>query len=233
MGIGDIRYTVLEVVNEVFRELGLSQVTSLTSNKLSVETVDFINDICDELSDFGNWQEVLTSGNIAAVSGQIDYSIVTSGNVKNIADIFFSSRRGPMREISVQEMRILTRSTSVGVPTQFAVFGTDANGNPNIRVRPVPAENEVGEVFSVLYYARAPRYTTADADAVIPFPGKVVKLGVLAKSLLSESNGSPTDKYKNIYTDYLTRRKEALNRYNADTGWGVQFAPSNARRGRR
>jgi hypothetical protein len=60
MGLGDIRYTVLQVVQEVFRKLGLNEPTSLSFNKLSIQMVDFINDVCNDLSDFGNWQEVFT-----------------------------------------------------------------------------------------------------------------------------------------------------------------------------
>lgn len=225
MGIGDVRYTVLEIVNEVQRKLGLSE-TSLTANSLAVQMVDFINDVCSDLSDFGDWQETLNSANVTAVSGQRDYSINTSANVKNIGDIFFSNRTGPMRNVTIRDMRIMTRVTSVGQPTQFCVFGTDSNGNPVIRVRPTPAANEDGELFSVVYYVRAPLYTTSDASLVIPYPADVVTLGVLCKALLNESGGSPTDHYTKTYQDYLEARKEALNRFNGDTGWDVNFTPS-------
>ena len=154
MALGDIRFTVLQVVQEVFRKLGLSEPASLTANKLSVQMVDFINDVCDDLSDYGNWQECLVSSNVTAVSGQSDYSIVTSGNVKNIADIYFSQRVGPMRHVTIEDMRILTRVTATGNPTQFTIFGTDSNGNPTIRVRPQPAQTQAGGLFSILWYQR-------------------------------------------------------------------------------
>lgn len=231
MGIGDIRYTVLEIVNEVQRKLGLNAETSLNANKLSVQLVDFVNDVCDDLSDFGNWQETLISANVTAVSGQRDYSINTSANVKNIGDIYFTLRQGPMRNITIDDMRIMTRVSITGTPTQFTVFGTDSNGNPLIRVRPTPASNEDGELFSILYYVRAPLYTTSDASTLVPFPGNLAVEGVLARALLNESGGSPTDHYNLVQNGYLTARKEALNRFKGDTGWSVSFAPS--RRGRR
>lgn len=225
MGIGDIRYTVLEVVNEVFRKLGLTAVGSLGANKLSIQMVDFINDICDDLSDFGNWQEMMVSSNVTAVSGQNNYNVSTSANIKNIGDIYFTKRTGPLRSITVQEMRLLTRTTSQGMPSQFTVYGTDANGNPNIRVRPIPDANADGGLFSILYYIRAPLYTTSDNNTIIPFPGNVVVQGVLAKAILNESGGSPTDHYTKEQQDYLEARKEALNRFNGDTGWDIQFSP--------
>lgn len=223
MGLGDIRYTVLEVVQDVFRKLGLDTPSSLSANKLSIQMVDFINDVCNDLSDFGNWQETIVSANVTAVSGQSDYSIQTSANVKNIGDIFFSQRTGPLRAVTVHDMRIMTRVTAVGQPTQFCTFGTDNGGNPNLRFRPTPGSNENGALFSINYYTRPPRYTTADASVRIPFPGEVVANGVLAAALLNESGGSPTDKYTSVYTKYLTGRKEALNRFMGDTGYDVSF----------
>jgi len=230
MGLGDIRYTVLEVVNEVQRKLGLSETSTLTQNKLATQMVDFINDICDDLSDFGNWQEMMVSANVTAVSGQVDYFINTSANIKNIGDIYFTKRTGPLRNVTVQEMRILTRTTSMGNPSQFTVYGTDVNGNPNLRVRPTPDSNAAGGLFSILYYVRAPLYTTSDTNTVIPFPGQLVVQGVLAKAILNESGGSPTDHYTKEQQDYLEARKEALNRFNGDTGWDIQFSPSHRRR---
>lgn len=225
MGIGDIRYTVLQVVNEVQRKLGLDATNTLTTNKLATQMVDFINDVCDDLSDFGNWQETITSVNVTAVSGQRDYSINTSANVKNIGDIFFSNKTGPIRNVTDHDMRIMTRVTAVGQPSQFCVFGTDSNGNPVLRFRPTPGANEAGQYFSILYFARPPKYTTASGATVIPFPAKVVILGTLAKAILNESEGAPNDRYSLTFKDYLVARKEALNRFNGDTGFDVSIVP--------
>jgi hypothetical protein len=231
MGVGDIRYTVLQAVNEAQRKLGLNE-TALNANKLSAQLVDFVNDVCDDLSDYGNWHETLVSAVITAASGQSDYSIATSGNVKNIGDVFFQGRTGPLRALPVDQMRLLTRVTSDGTPSQFSIVGTDANGNPNIRFRPRPGASEDGKLFSVLYWQRAPRYTTSDSASVIPFPARVVVLGVIAKQILNESGGSPTDKYTQVYQQYLVARKESLNRFNGDTGFNVVFRPWGGRRRR-
>jgi hypothetical protein len=195
--------------------------------------VDFINDVCNDLADFGDWQETLVTANITAVSGKSDYSINTSANVENIKDMFFSLRRGPLRNISVQDMRIMTRVTINGTPSQYTVLGTDANGNPNIRVRPKPSTAEAGYVFSILYYVRTPTYTTSDNNTLIPYPGRVVVKGALARAILNESDGSPTEKYSKIYEEYISDRKEALNRFNGDTGWDTSFVPSLTQRRRR
>jgi len=227
MGLGDIRFTVLEIVNEVQRKLGLDATSNLTANKLAIQLVDFVNDVCNELSDYGNWQEMLVSANVTAVSGQRDYSIATSANVKNIGDIYFSLRTGSLRHVTIDDMRRMTRvSAATGMPSQYTVFGTDNNGNPLLRVRPTPGTNEDGGLFSLVYYIRCPSYTTSDANTVVPFPGQLVIDGVLAAAILNESGGSPTDHYTRVQQTYLEMRKEALNRFNGDTGWDINFTPS-------
>jgi hypothetical protein len=233
MGVGDVRYTVLQTVNEVFRKLGLASVSNTAANKLSIQTVDFINDICNEMADAGDWQDMLVSANITAVSGQQDYSINTSANIHNIADLYFDQRKGPLRNVTVDDMRVLTRVTITGTPTQYCIFGTDANANPKIRVRPRPAASENGGIFSVLYFIRTPLYTTADDATVIPYPSRVVVLGVLAKVILNESGGAPDNKYQQVYQDYLSARKEGMNRFQGDTGWDISFVPSLISRRRR
>lgn len=231
MSLSDIRYTVLQITNEVQRKLGLNQTANLTANKVATQIVDYINDTCNDLSDFGNWQEVIASSNVTAVSGQRDYSITTSACIKNIADIYFLPRTGPMRFEIIDNMRRMTRVSSQGSPAQFTTFGTDATGNPMIRVRPTPGANEDGKLFSIVYYTRPPVYTTVDSAVIVPFPGDLLVSGSLARHLLNESGGSPTDHYSLYQQEYLQGRKEALNRYNGDTGWNVSFAPNF--RGRR
>lgn len=233
MGIGDIRYTLLQTVNEVLRKLGLNSVSTTNGNKLAVQLVDFINDVCSDLSDFGNWQETVTTANVTCVSGQSNYTINTSANIKNIGDVYFSQRRGPLTGVTIDEMRVLTRVTINGTPAQYTVFGTDANGNPNIRVRPRPGASEDGALFSVLFYIRAPLYVAGSDDAlIIPYPARIVVLGTLARQILNESGGAPTERFQLTYQDYLNARKEALNRFNGDTGWNTSFVPARGRRRR-
>lgn len=226
MGIGDIRYTVLQTVQEVFRKLLLAQPNTLSDNSLTRQCVDFINDVCNDLADSGEWQETLVTANITAVSGNTDYTISTSANVENIKDIYFSQRRGALTNITIDDMRVLSRVTATGTPAQYTIFGTDNNGNPNIRVRPIPAQTEDGGLFSILYYIRAPLYTVNDGATIIPYPARVVVLGTLARVYLNEAGGAPNDKYNTTFQDYQNSKKQALNRFNGDTGWNISFKPS-------
>lgn len=234
MQAGNTQYTVLQAVNEVQRKLDLQVTSSLLSNKLATLMVDWINDICDDLADFGQWQETVVTANVTAVSGQTDYSIATSAAIENIKDMYFSGRRGPLRYETIDTMRVLTRVTITGTPTQYTIIGVVSGGNPNIRVRPTPDSSASGGLFSILYYTRPPRYQASiDANTLIPYPARVVVQGLLAKVTLGESGGTPTDKYTNLWNGYLQMRKTALNRYKGDTGWNISFTPGRSNGWRR
>jgi|SRR5665213_1068720 len=232
MAITDLRFTVLQTVNEVQRKLGLNT-TTLTGNKVSIELIDHINDVVDDISDFGNWMEQLTTCEITAQTSVRDYSIVVSAVVKSIGDVYLSTRRGPLRSTDLDTMRIMTRTTSLGTPSQFVIFGTDANGNPVLRVRPTPDVSTGGAMFSVLFYRKPSIYTTSDSATLIPFPSRVVVLGTLAAYTLRESGGAETPLYQMYYQQYTEAKKSAYNRFNGNTGWDVSFTPGNPSRWKR
>lgn len=234
MSSGDLRFTVLQVVNEVQRKLGLSSTPSLLTNKVATELVDHINDVVDDLSDFGNWMETLTTAKVTAQVSVRDYVVQTSGVIKNIGDIYIDTRSGPLRSVDIETMRIMTRSTALGQPSQYCIFGVDASSyQPIIRVRPTPDASQAGAVFSILYYKKPSQYTTADTNTVIPYPARVVVLGVLAHYTLRESGGSQTEMSQIYQQGYDMGKRNALNRFNSDTGWDVSFAPARRNRWRR
>lgn len=225
MSISDLRMTVLQTVNEVQRKLGLDATGSLSANKISKELVDHINDTVDDISDYGNWMEQLTTCRVTAQVSVMDYQINVSAVVKSIGDIYLTSRAGALRSVDIETMRILTRTTALGTPSQYCIFGTDSNGNPLIRVRPMPDTNTDGSMFSILFYQKPPIYTTSDGAIVIPFPSRVVVLGTLASYTLRESGGAETPLYQMYYNQYLEAKKRAFRRMNGDTGWNVSFRP--------
>lgn len=232
MSLSDIRQTLLQTVNEVQRKLGLSE-TSLNANKVSRELVDHVNDVVEEISDFGNWMETLTTAKVTAQTSVRDYMIQTSAVIKNIGDVFLSTRRGPLISVDIPTMRIMTRVTALGQPSQFCIFGTDTNGNPLIRVRPTPDASQDGSMFSILFYTKPSLYTTSDSNVIIPYPSRGVVLGTLARFTLRESGGAPDDKFTMFNNQYQEWRRQALNRFNSDTGWDVSFSPGLSYRRRR
>lgn len=231
MAITDLRMSLLNIVNEVQRKLGLNTTAALNSTKVSTELVDHVNDVVDDISDFGNWMEQLATAKVTALTSVATYSIGVSGVVKSIGDIYLSTRRGPLSSVDIDTMRILTRTTTMGQPSQFCIMGTDSNGNPSIRVRPTPDSSNNGSLFSILYYLKPSIYTVSDGSTIVPFPSRVVILGTLAAYTLRESGGAETPLYQMYFQQYMQAKKNAYARMNSGTGWDVNFTPGNTNRG--
>lgn len=238
MATGDIRREAVHIVNEVLRKLGLNSVTNLNDTKQSTLLTDYLNDIVDEVSDFGDWQEMLRTQKVTAISSSDQYEIAVSGNLKNIVEIAWGDQAAAMELRTIEEMRLLTRVGSLGTPRQWAIIGV-SGVNPLVRVFPAPtpaaisAQTSAGGVFDVLYYKK-PSYLvalTANNSAVPAFSGRMIVQGVYAKALLQENGGEPSNEYQIAYTEYLRMRQEALNRFNADTGTDIYLVPTGSRYG--
>lgn len=236
MAITDIRLSVLATVNEVRIRRGLSVVSSLDQDSQSRMAVKLVNDVVAEISDYGDWNETLVSANVTCVSSVRDYSIIIQSSasapveiVKTVKDIFFGTAGAAMFMISQEEMRLFNRNVGPGSPRQWTIYGSDANGNPVIRVNPMPNAQAAGSVLSMRVHTQPPLYTTDDNDVIIPFNSRLVTQGLAAACILDEEGGSPTDHYtreEQIYQDML---KETYNRYKADAGRYRRFVPGSYR----
>jgi len=236
MAATDIRKTVLQIVQEVHRKIGLNAPASLTANEKAILSVDYLNDVIDEISDYGNWQEVVATSHTTAVGDQQSYSVNVTSNVviKNIRDIYFGSSSSRLRFETVDDFRRLENSnTSPGEPRQYTIFGTDTNANPILKVNPTPGTSQDGKVMSVLYYEKPRLYTTSDDSIVVPFPSRVVAQGLLYRLLLDQDAGAQRVHTQQARADFVNMLKEAFNRFNGDTGIDKRFRPSRGFRRRR
>lgn len=233
MALSDQRMTALEIINEVRRKCKINPVTTLDADSDSLTKLSYLNDVVSEVSDYGNWQETLREVTVTVQSSVADYSIVSSSAVvvQNIHEIVYSGRTAEMAMVTLDTIRRLGRTRTWGQPTQWAVVGTDANGNPNFRVTPIPTTAEAsGYTFDVLVYEKPVFIVTAQTSAVPPFPGKLLVQGLLAKTILDESDGEPTARYQQVKQVYDDMLYESYNRYNGDSGSTVFFRPSRGKR---
>lgn len=232
MSLSDQRMTALEIINEVRRKSKLNPVTTLDQDSDALTKLSYLNDVVSELSDYDNWQELLRELVVTAQSSVADYSIPVSvvTVVQNIHEVVFDNRPGEMSMVTLDTIRRLQRSGSWGEPTQWAVKGVDTNGNPYFSVSPIPTSAQSGLLFNLLVYEKPIFITTAQTSAVPPFPGKLVVQGLLAKTVLDESDGEPTSRYQSVKKVYDDMLYESYNRYNGDSGSTIFFRPGRGRR---
>ena len=223
-----LRQTVLEIVNRVERKLGLNASSALTSTRKSRELLDMLNEVIEEISDAGDWQEMYREAVVSATSSVAEYEVAVSGLVKNVQEISWDGDTSPLNPVDPQDIRRFNRISNFGTPRHFAIVGVNvSSGNPNFRVHPVPT---TAANFSVAYFQKPDLYTVSAASDTVSFPANLVFMGLYAKAMLHENGGEATGEYQATMAEYLRSRRESLNRYNADTGTDVYFVPTNSGR---
>lgn len=232
MATSDVRKDVLGIVNEVQRRLGVNTTTTLDATKLTKVILDLLNDVIDEISDFGDWQQMYREVTVTASSSVGTYEAAVSAQVKNIMEIVWDTDVSPLEVRSIEDIRRLQRLTSFGVPRQFAVVGV-SGVNPLFRIYPVPnsstISNATNGTFDIAYFKKPGLLVTTDVSAVPAFPARVLIQGTYAKALLEENGGEPSPQYQTAYVEYVRMRKEAINRFTYDTGTDVYVTPNASR----
>jgi hypothetical protein len=217
------RVTVIGAINEVRKKSKLPPVSTLDQDSDSLTKLAYLNDVVSELSDYGNWQEQYREAVVSVQASVRDYA-VSGVTVQNIEEVSISTRTAALKFLRLDKMRMLQRNNGVGNPNQWSLRGTNGEGNPVVTLDRWPSTNDTG-YLKIPYFLKPEAYTTADASAEIPFPGRVVVQGLLTKTVLDESDGEPTSRYTTNLQSYEKMKDEAYNRFNGDTGGSVHFRP--------
>jgi hypothetical protein len=217
------RVTVIGAINEVRKKSKLPPVSTLDADSDSVVKLAYLNDVISDLSDYGNWQELDSEASVSVQASVRDYA-VSGVLVQNINEVAYSERTAALKYVRLDEIRRYHRLNSLGQPNFWSLKGTNSEGNPVITLDRWPTANDTG-YFNIGYYEKPEIYTSADASAEIPFPGRVVVQGLLTKTILDESDGEPTNRYASNLQIYENMKDESFNRFNGDTGGTVFFRP--------
>jgi hypothetical protein len=233
MAIENLRLTTLQVVNNVQEKLGVNKTTTLYATKQVRVLVGLLDEVMDELSDFGQWQELYVETTVAVESSVATYTLDTSDDsiVSKIEEIFYSSAHSPLQVTSPEDMRRLRRLRRHGEPRMFGVLGVDEfTGQPRFEVYPIPGSSQSGDFIATVYRKPDLLDASADSSTVLPFPGQLLVNGLYAKALLEENGGEPTPQFQMAQATFERQKTEALNRFNADVGTDVYFVPGRGPR---
>lgn len=222
--ISDTRDTVLNIINEVRRRLGVPVVSAITDDDHSRVMLDYLNDVITYISDWGDWKETLREIEVTASSGIRDYTIETSAVVKTVKEVVFGDNIASMRVVTVEDIRRHVRSSATGQPIYWSIVGVNSTtGNPVMRVSPEPSTDQNNETFKIMYHERPRRLTTSDGSYVVPFDSRIVVKMLMALALLDESRGTQNIDYATEFAQFENALKENYNRYNSDNGTDVRF----------
>lgn len=228
MAESDFKVTVIGAINEVRKKSKLSPVSTVDEDSDSILKLHYLNDVISDLSDHANWQELYREAIVSVQTSVRDYA-VSGIVVQNIHEVAISTRQSSLRRLDISDMRLLQRNNGVGQPYQWCLKGITSEGNPVITVDRWPSSTDTG-YFNIGYYLKPSVYTTADASATVPFPGRVVVQGLLVKTILDESDGDPGQRYATNLQIYEDMKQQTYNRYNGDSGGDVKFCPARHNR---
>ena len=219
--------SVLQIINEVQRKLGINVTATLTETKHARALLQWLNEVIAELNDFGPFQEVYREVLVTAATSVGTYTIVPASGmyVGRVYEIALQGDTAPLQLRTIEDIRRLVRLGSTGRPRQYALKGVNVSGHPNFEVYPITSTTYNGRTFDCAIYIKPPDYTDADAAQVVPYAANVVIKGLYAKALLDEAAGEATNQYQVAYQEYLAAMQAALNRLTGNTGVDTYLMP--------
>ncbi|HSN23802.1 MAG TPA: hypothetical protein VLS45_06490 [Methylomicrobium sp.] len=214
--------TIIEIINNCFRRLGLDPVSAIDSTRMSNMALGLVNDVLDDLAGYGDWQEAYREVVVTCAASVNRYKVAavsaTTESVKNILGVYFGNQTVPLNPVTLMEIVQFTRATAHGTPRHFCIQGV-SGADPLIRVYPTPATTATGPFsFMAHYYAKHRVLVTADASVVPMYNAKLVEQGLYVKLLLEEAAGEPNPIVQINLAEYEQKKKEEMNRFTYDTG---------------
>jgi len=228
MAASDVRQAVLSIINAVLRKLFLNTVSATTDTKMANLMVQKLNEIIDDIGDFGDWQSLYAETSVAIpASGTSEYELGLTSPIQRILEISVSGQVSSLLYQEPRELLQMIRVGTVGVPRHFTLLGTDSQENPKFRVSPIPTSAQTTTHFKISYYSKHRMYTAGTDDAEIPdFNAVLLIQGLYAAMLLHENGGEQTNEYQTELARYERLKQQALNRYISDTGTDMFIQPN-------
>lgn len=132
--------TYLQLVNSVLRRLREDEVSSLYENRLSSLIAEFVNDAKNQVENAHDWSDLREDILVGTSDGVDTYAITGSGNRATVMDVRNMTTGTWMRQKTAQYMRRqeMLNPISAAPPIYYALQGTDASGDTQMKVWPTP-----------------------------------------------------------------------------------------------
>lgn len=224
---GDMYFSVIDVVNQVRVLLHYNQVTRLDQDSYCDVHLRLLNNTVDEISNYGDWQELYGVASVTVQSSVFDYQLGLNVPIQRIYEVALSGVAQSLYFITIEEYNQRHRSirTAVGTPRMWTIRGADQFGNPKFSVFQTPGPSDATNVFQVTYYEKPGFYDKTSADDIIPFPGNVCIAGLYAAALVEESGGQLTKESMDAYAHFQSLMERAQQRHTTDSGTDTRIVP--------
>jgi hypothetical protein len=170
----------IQLVNSVLRRLRETEVSSVNDNAYSKLIGDFVNDAKRNVEDAYNWNSLSDTLTAVTAVDIFNYVLVGSGQRFRVIDVLNDSSDVIVRNASTRWMnqQFLLNPTQKGSPQYYNFNGTDANGDTQVDLFPVP-----NGVYNVRFNVILPQpLLDADSDNLL-VPSEPVVFLAYAKAL--------------------------------------------------
>ena len=155
----------IQLVNSVLRRLRETEVSSVNDNAYSKLIGDFVNDAKRNVEDAYNWNSLSDTLTAVTAVDIFNYVLVGSGQRFRVIDVLNDTSDVVVRNASTRWMnqQFLLNPTQRGTPQYYNFNGTDANGDTQVDLFPVP-----NGVYNIRFNVILPQpLLEADADNLL------------------------------------------------------------------
>jgi len=165
--------TYLELVNAVLRKLREEPAATVNETDYTALIGAFVNDAKRLVEDSWDWSALRTTQEFLTTAGTDTYALTGFGTRSEIFQVFDETNKMELKKISIKEARKRNMLTDdqQGNITHYAMAGTSATGDVQIKLFPVPEQNSC--TISV-YGIKRPDDLVNDGDSVYVAPHVIV-----------------------------------------------------------
>lgn len=190
------------LVNSVLRRLRETEVSSVADNAYSKLIGEFVNDAKRQVEDSYSWNALSDTLTAVTANGIFNYVLVGSGQRFRIIDVINDTDDFNLKYQTVQEMNrlFLMSSSELGSPRYYNFNGTDANGDTQVDIYPIP-----DGVYNVRFNVIKPQpKLVSDADILL-VPEEPVIFNATARAMAErgEDGGIQSNEMYAIYNQSL------------------------------
>jgi hypothetical protein len=194
--------TYLELVNDVLIRLRENEVTSVSDSAYSKLIGKFVNDAKRQVEDAYNWNALSTTLTADTTESLFNYVLVGSGQRFRVIDVVNDTTDSFVTLKTTQDMNqlFLTSSSESGAPRYYNFNGTDANGDTQVDVYPIP-----NGVYSLRFNLVKPQPPlSANSDSLL-VPSEPVIFGAVARAMVErgEDGGIASNEMYALYKQSL------------------------------
>lgn len=209
----------VQLVNSVLRRLRETEVSSVNDNAYSKMVGEFVNDAKRLVEDAYNWNALSDTLSATTTSDIFNYVLVGSGQRFRVIDVINDTSDYFLKYQTVNEMNRLFLMTSAekGSPRYYNFNGTDANGDTQVDLYPIP-----DGAYNLRFNITKPQLPlSADADILL-VPHEPVIFNATARALAErgEDGGIMSGE---MYAFYQQSLADAIaiesSRYDEESEW--------------